>query len=183
MATTSEYSSDIGDPYTLSSKLTPTGRALVIASRTMPRLVPRLGLASEDERLEAFVERAHEVLAYRSARSGRDMLPVNYGWLPLVRQVRDGPAHALEGAGVVIPSDAQRRLFGMLKRIDSRSPHRRDPQFYGPIVQADGKSQFQFFTGDTFIDRSREPARHALRLAYPDVARLLNAESTYVDLI
>jgi hypothetical protein len=182
MDATPQYSSFTGSPYQLSKRFAPAGHELWIASRTMTGEVPRLEALADgvDERIGAFVERANAALEWRSKQLGRDCSPVNFGWLPFINSVA---APVIEGAGVAVPGDPQRRMYGVLKHLVSGSASVRDPRFYGPVLPQIGTPQRQFFTGDALVDRSLEPHRHALRAAYPEVARLLNADSTYVELV
>lgn len=175
--------------YGLTKNLAPTGHEIWIASHRMPGVVPRLDDMLDSEVGKSFRKRADERLEVLSSQLGRDVRAVNYGWLPLVGRVRsrsdepsesDGerPLPRLEDSGVVIPGDARHRLYGVIAPVRSGTALR--PAFYGPLFPPRGKPQWQFLTGGSKGERNHS---HPLQLAYPDIARLLNSESTYAEIV
>ncbi|MFT4308118.1 MAG: hypothetical protein ACMXYM_02000 [Candidatus Woesearchaeota archaeon] len=180
-----------GEHYVLAKNLAPTGHEIWIASHQMPGVVPRLDDLLDTELGESFRKRADERLEVLSSQLGRDVRAVNYGRLPLVARIssrRDEPSESdeerglpkLEDAGVVIPGDAKKRLYGVLVSLPSGSASVQRPSFYGPIFPPRGKPQWQFLTGGLKRERN---GSHPLHLAYKNVRNLLNSESTYAEIV
>ena len=164
----------------LPRSLVSTGQGIWLASARMTAQVPRLDDIADEldaDSLPGFQDRAWKRLTSLSNELGRDVRPQNFGYLELVSRAREGK---LDRSGIVVPGDAKRRLYGVLLPLTSGSASVRSPQFYGPIFPPSGKPNWQFFTGDSMRDKNDS---HSLRLAYPDIARLLNSESTYAEIV
>lgn len=166
----------------LPRSLASTGYGIWVASGKMTAQVARLDDIADDldnSLITGFKGRADARLSSLSNEFGRDVRAQNYGWLELVNRSRDGPGK-LDRSGIVVQGDAKRRLYGVLLPLASGSASVRRPQFYGPIFPPSGAPEWQFFTGDSMCDKN---GSHSLRLGYPDIARLLNSESTYAEIV